>query len=109
MSDYVTDEMAEAAAREATDFAPADQCAHHGGCDCVHQHAALRIGTRFLRAYQAPREWTIPELEALHPEALLVDRDNRPIPDLPAQLWLRDGADLGPLRLVYNPNDMKEN
>ena len=61
-----------------------------------------------LRAYQAPREWTIPELEALHPEALLVNSENRPTPALPAQWWIRDGADLGPLRLVYNPDDLKE-
>lgn len=27
---------------------------------------------------------------------------------LPARWWLRDGADLGPLRLVYNPDDLKE-
>ena len=62
-----------------------------------------------LRAYQDLREWTVEELEALHTEALLVDRDNRPIPALPAQWWMRDGADLGPLRLVYNPDDLKEN
>ena len=61
-----------------------------------------------LRAYQAPREWTIPELEALHPEALLVNSENRPIPALPARWWMRDGADLGPLRLVYNPDDVRE-
>ena len=61
-----------------------------------------------LRAYQAPREWTIPELEALHPEALLVNSENRPTPALPAQWWIRDGADLGPLRLVFNPNDLQE-
>ena len=62
-----------------------------------------------LRAYQDLREWTVEELEALHTEALLVDRDNRPIHALPAQWWIRDGADLGPLRLVYNPDDLKEN
>ena len=27
---------------------------------------------------------------------------------LPAQWWIRDGADLGPLRLVYNPDDVRE-
>ena len=103
MSEYL-----DRAARASTDFAPADQCAHHGGCDCVHQRQALRIGARFLRAYQAPREWTIPELEALHTEALLVNSENRPTPALPARWWMRDGADLGPLRLVYNPDDVRE-
>lgn len=104
MSEYL-----DRAARVSTDFAPADQCAHHGGCDCVHQHAALRIGKRFLRAYQAPREWTIPELEALHPEAILVNSSGNP---KQAYRWLdliQRGSSVGPLRLVYNPDDLKEN
>ena len=83
------------------------------GCTENHSPEMLRHESRAafratLRAYQAPREWTIPELEALHPEALLVNSENRPTPALPAQWWIRDGADLGPLRLVYNPDDLKE-
>lgn len=83
------------------------------GCTENHSPEMLRHESRAafraaLRAYQAPREWTVPELEALPNRALLVDRDNRPIPALPARCWMRDGADLGPMRLVYNPDDLKE-
>lgn len=102
------------AARVSTDFAPADQCAHHGGCDCVHQHAALRIGTRFLRAYQDLREWTVDELEALPEGSVLVDRSESARTRTTGG-W-QCGADLlrsrllarWEMRLVYNPNDLKE-
>lgn len=61
-----------------------------------------------LRAYQALREWTVAELEALPDTAWLVDSNNEIKPPWWWVDLIGEGWKVGPLRLVFNPNDVKE-
>ena len=61
-----------------------------------------------LRAYQAPREWTVEELDAL-PDGTRLMAENGDVH--PHWWWAgeeKEGWQPGPLRLVFNPDDVEE-
>ena len=106
VSGYVTDEAVDVAARVIHEYLD----------DAYDHEAAVAMTRAALRAYQAPREWGEADTQRLPVGALFVDERGHVYRLGAHGLLFPPGSSvgsptytLGPLRLVYNPDDLKEN